>query len=532
MEKMMSMNGNLAIRQEERKIVKIEAREKPETVLLRLAAYTRVSTNSEDQLNSLGAQTRYYTTMIGAHEGWKLVDIYADEGITGTSADKRDDFQRLMTDCRNGLIDRVLTKSISRFARNTQDCLEAIRELKSIGVSVYFERENLDTSTMSSEMITAVMASLAQRESESISSNLRWSYQKRMEKGEFNTCKAPYGYRLVEGNLVIEENEAEVVRRIFEMHLSGLNKGEIANELRQMGAPTRIDVPEWKGSTVQHILVNERYAGNALLAKRITTDSFPHKKVKNKGEKPQYYVKESNPAIISQETFDKARELTERRRINVDRTPKNHPLQKHIMCSCCGAVFKRQQPRKTEYWICYSKFESIEKCSMPSVTTAAIEEAFCRLYFKLKNHGEKILSNMISMHSELKSRRMLWKPEVIELNKKISDLTSQNQLLSELKKQGLVDSDIFIFQTNAIAEQLQQAKMEKSRILDAETNDTVRQTMEMIDVLTNGPDYIETFDTDLFNALVDSIIVKDGEHIAFHMKNGLQLTEEIEKRKR
>ena len=532
MEKMMSMNGNLAIRQDERRIVKIEAREKPETVLLRLAAYTRVSTNSEDQLNSLGAQTRYYTTMIGAHDGWKLVDIYADEGITGTSADKRDEFQRLMTDCRNGLIDRVLTKSISRFARNTQDCLEAIRELKSIGVSVYFERENLDTSTMSSEMITAVMASLAQRESESISSNLRWSYQKRMERGEFNTNKAPFGFRLSDDGLVVEESEAEIIRLIYSRYLSGHSRKEIAEELRAINAPTRADVPKWQTSTVYCALTNERYAGDALLGKRIASDSFPHRMIYNHGERPKYYVENSNPAIIPKEDFNKVVELRERRRLTSDNSPKNHPLQKKIMCSCCGAVFKRQQPRKTEYWICYSRYKSIENCSMPSVTTAAIEEAFCRLYYKLKYQGEKILSNIISLHSELKSRRMLWKPEVIELNKKISDLTSQNQLLSELKKQGLVDSDIFISQTNTIAEQLQQAKMEKSRILDAETNDTVRQTMEMIEVLANGPDYIETFDTDLFNTLVDNIIVKDGEHIVFHMKNGLQLTEEIEKRKR
>ncbi len=169
---------------------------------------------------------------------------------------------------------------------------------------------------------------------------------------------------------------------------------------------------------------------------------------------------------------------------------------------------------------------------MPSVTTAAIEDAFCRMYYKLKLHGEQILSNMISTHLEVKSRRMLWSFDVIELNKKIADLTSQNQLLSMLKQQGLVDSDIFISRGNAIAEQLRQAKLEKSRILEAEADDTVRQTQDMIDILACGPEFIESFDADLFSALVDKIIVEDGEHIAFRMKNGLRLAEKIEKRKR
>ena len=191
MEKMLKIDGNLAVQPGERRVITIAANDKSETITLRVAAYARVSTKSDEQRNSYAAQNRYYTDLISAHEGWKLVDLYADEGITGTSAEKRDEFQRMMADCRRGLIDRILVKSISRFARHTKDCLEAIRELKSIGVSVYFEEQRIDTAIMSSEMITAVMASLAQKESESIGGNMRWSYQKRMESGEFNTCKAP-----------------------------------------------------------------------------------------------------------------------------------------------------------------------------------------------------------------------------------------------------------------------------------------------------------------------------------------------------
>ena len=532
MEKMLKIDGNLAVQSNERRIITIAANEKKEAATLRVAAYARVSTASDEQMNSYAAQNRYYTDFITAHAGWRLVDIYADEGISGTAADKRDEFQRLMADCRRGLIDRILTKSISRFARNTKDCLEAIRELKALGVSVVFEEQKIDTGAMSSETITAIMASLAQKESETIGGNMRWSYQKRMERGEFNTCKAPYGFRLINGELVIEESEAAIVRAIFDKYLGGMTRREIAADLQKMNASTRVDVPEWKASTVNYILKNERYAGNALLAKRIATDTFPHRMVYNHGQKAKYYIEGSNPPIVSQETFEKAQALTRRRQITKDNTAQNHPLQKQIYCGCCGAVFKRQQPRETEYWICYSRYESKESCDTPSVATEAIEDAFCRLYYKLKHHGEPILSQMISTHLEIKSRRMLWSLDVIELNKRIADLTNQNQLLSMLKQQGLVDSDVFISRSNAIAEQLQKAKQEKSRILEAEGDQTVQQTQELIDILAESPAFIDTFDADLFSALVDRIIVEDGEHVSFQMKNGLRLKEWVERMRR
>ena len=183
------------------RVIKIEAAEKPRNTQLRVAAYTRVSSDSDDQLNSFAAQNRYYADLISGKAEWRMVDIYADEGITGTSAAKREDFQRMMADCRRGLIDQILVKSISRFARNTKDCLEAVRELKELGVNVRFERESIDTANVSSELITAIYAAFAQKESESISGNMRWSYQRRMENGEFNTCKAPYGYRLHMGHI-------------------------------------------------------------------------------------------------------------------------------------------------------------------------------------------------------------------------------------------------------------------------------------------------------------------------------------------
>lgn len=220
MAKNRTTEGSMALQEKQCRVITIEATQSPQNIKLRVAAYARVSSASDDQLNSFAAQNRYYISLISSKENWSMVDIYADEGITGTSAEKREDFQRLLADCRRGLIDKVLVKSISRFARNTKECLEAIRELKALGIGICFEKENIDTSTMSGEMMTALFASFAQAESESTSKNMRLGIKMRMMNGEFNTCLAPYGYRLENQKLKIIPEEAVVVRRIFTDYLN------------------------------------------------------------------------------------------------------------------------------------------------------------------------------------------------------------------------------------------------------------------------------------------------------------------------
>ena len=209
---------------------------------LRVAAYCRVSSDSSDQLHSYAAQIRYYTDMIQNHDGWELVDVYADEGITGTRIDKREDLNRLLSDCRKGKIDKVLVKSISRFARNTRDCLASLRELSRLGVSVQFEKENIDTGTLTTELMVSVSGSLAQQESVSISQNQRMSYQRRMERGEFITCKAPFGYRLIDGKrLEVISDEAKLVRWMFNAYLSGHSLEWIAEQMTKTGAPQQTE---------------------------------------------------------------------------------------------------------------------------------------------------------------------------------------------------------------------------------------------------------------------------------------------------
>ena len=288
-------NGNLALN--ENRVITIEAYEKPEALNLRVAAYVRVSSDSMDQLNSFMAQANYYTTLISSKENWTLADIYADEGITGTSAKKRPDFQRLLSDCRKGRIDKILVKSISRFARNTQDCLETVRELKSIGIGVCFEEQNIDTSEMSGELLTAVFASIAQKESESISGNMRWSVMHRMQSGTFIPSSPPFGYKLVDNEIKIDPDAAEIVKRIYRDYLDGKNMDEIALQLNRENIPVRlgIETRKWKHGAISYILSNEKYTGDSLWQKTYSTNTLPVQKYKNYGERKMYYAVGTHP---------------------------------------------------------------------------------------------------------------------------------------------------------------------------------------------------------------------------------------------
>ena len=341
-----------------RKQIFIPANVPEEEIVLRVAAYCRVSTDSDDQINSFTAQNSHYMEMITAHDRWELVDIYADEGITGTSAKKRKDFQRLLADCRNGRIDKVLVKSISRFARNTTECLEAVRELKSLGISIFFEEHNIDTKMVSSEMLTAVIASCAQAESESISRNMRWSVQKRMESGTFNTCRAATGFRLSEDGLRIAPEEAPVIYGIFADYLQGKNSREIAERLNAENALGRV----WNRQTIDYMLKNERYAGNALL-----------------------------------------------------------------------------------------------------------------------------------------------------------------------NRQGMVDPDIFISKNNQLAEQLRKAKQQKEKLHNLEHDQVIEQTQQLQETLLTGPEILDALDEELFCELIDRITVQSNTQVRFWLKNGLELTESMER---
>jgi len=516
--------GNTALLEKHPYVITIDPIDKPQDLKVRVAAYARVSTSSEDQHNSFEAQVNYYTTLIAGKENWILADVYADEGVTGTSAEKRKDFQRLLTDCRKGLIDKILVKSISRFARNTKECLETIRELKSLGIGIRFEKENIDTSQMSGELMTAVFASFAQAESESISSNMRWSYQKRMQDGSFNTCRAPYGYRLEKGRLIIQEEEAQIIRHIFSAYLNGNSTYEIAAELMEYKHSER----KWNKKTIEYILQNERYAGNALLQKRYMTETLPRKMVYNRGEKEMYFIQGSNEAIISEEIFEQAQKLRETRREKI--MVEVHPrlFSKVMLCGNCGKMLRPKPVRGKIYMVCRIHEQSLRVCPLPPIPERQIQQAFLRLHYKL-NHHREILEEMIGGLQEVHNRRMLWNPNVVELNKQISELFSQNQMLASLKQQGLIDPDFFISQSNQLAQQLRILKQKKDSLTGVDKDETIEKTQDILDVLEAGPDFLDSFDKEIFSDLIENIVAEDGETLKFQLKNGLILTETIER---
>lgn len=284
---------------------------------LRVAAYARVSSDSTDQLNSLSVQVDYYTHLIQENPNWDFAGIYADEGITGTSTKHREQFNRLLDDCRAGLIDRVLVKSASRFARNTADALASVREMKSLGVTVVFEKEGFDTETANGEMILSMICAAAQEESLSISQNTKWGIRKKMHDGTYITSLTPFGYKKINRQLFPDEKEAATVKEIFNLFLNGFSTAEIANHLN-----TNHPKPDviWRSASVRFILRNEKYIGDSLFQKNYTPDTLPLKSCCNTGQLPKYYVEGTHPGIISKDEFERVQSLlTQKNKIKLVR---------------------------------------------------------------------------------------------------------------------------------------------------------------------------------------------------------------------
>ena len=497
---------------------------------LRVAAYCRVSSDSSDQLHSYATQIRNYTELIEKHEGWVLVDIYADAGLTGTRMDKRDDFNRLLSDCRKGKIDKILVKSLSRFARNTRDCLVAMRELTSLGVSIHFEKENIDTETLTTELMVNISSSLAQEESISISQNQRMSYQRRMERGEFITCKAPFGYRMRDGkNLEIYEPEANVVREIYRLYLIGESTADIAAMVSRMGMQTRDGHATWNSNAINYILRNEKYIGDALCQKKLTTDIFPYVKKRNAGEKDQYYVDHTHPAIIPKETYDLVQELMKSRSRSLDGPHKKYPLTKRIVCGRCGCTFVRKQSNKGyATWSCLTHIQNSLACTMERIAEESFYDAFIRMYNKLRRYKEEILGPALSQWDALNDALLRDNPEMLAVNRAIAEATERIHKVSKLQAAGLLDADISTAKIRDIDTKLTELRRKRRRMLRNETveemADAFRQTVQ---VLQAGPEKLDSFDRTLFFDMVDSITVLSESSVRFHLHGGIELTESL-----
>jgi DNA invertase Pin-like site-specific DNA recombinase len=329
----------------------------PGTALLlkkkRVAAYARVSSGKEAMLHSLSAQISYYSDYIQKHREWQYAGVYADEALTGTK-DRRAEFQRLLNDCRAGLVDMIVTKSISRFARNTVTMLETLRELKLINVDVFFEKENIHSISGDGELMLTILASFAQAESLSVSENCKWRIRKRFQNGEIVNLRFMYGYSIKKGEITIDHKEAEVVRMIFADYISGLGCGKIANKLNQMGVRT-VRNNTWNDKRVADIIKNEKYTGNALLQRKYVTDHLSKKLIINKGRLPKYYAEGTHEPIVDLATFEKAQEVMSTRREGnkIRQKPShNYPFSGMIKCPRCGRNYRRIIIKERAVWNC------------------------------------------------------------------------------------------------------------------------------------------------------------------------------------
>ncbi len=507
-------------------ITELTARKQDDRIL-RLAPYARVSSNSEDQLHSFAAQVRYYTDYVRNHPGYTLVDIYADEGITGTCMEKRDDFNRLIRDCKKGKIDRIITKTIARFARNYTELLTVTRMLRTMGISVYFEEQGIDTETIDLEMMMTLPGIAAQKESETISDNMRWSYKKRMESGEFNCCRAAYGFDLIDGELRINETEAEVIRRIFQLYLQGYGKQAIANMLNEDGVLKRYGHKTWHLFTINYILNNERYMGDALLQKSYTTECIPFKKKRNRGEMAQYYVEGSNPAIISRETYMAAQELQKSKTVRHPSQPNKYPFSKMLKCPDCGHNYRRQIVNGTAYWICSYKSSGRTRCTCDRIREDAVMAAFSRMSSKLTDNREELLGDLIRQLERLQSRTCTYGEKVYALNRQIADINAQSLVIAQLHKNGIINNAEYAEQSSELDRKVNELRSERRRIMDEDEDDEIIESLKVLnDTMT---DYTPTviFDEGLFGQIVESITVINANTLRFQLAGGLALTEKI-----
>lgn len=337
-------------------------------------------------------------------------------------------------------IDRIYTKSISRFARNTKDCLNTVRLLKELGITIIFEEDNIDSAKLHDEFMITVMGSLAQEESTSISQNMRWSVRKRMENGTFEPSSVPYGYIKKDGKLVAEPSDAKIVKMIYDWYLSGMGLSKIVNELNNRGVPPITHGSKWYTFPVKYILKNERYVGDMLLQKYYSTDTLPYKKIVNKGERDKYLISGSHEAIISRDDFNKVQRLfAEREKKYYNESRNKSAFSSVIKCGNCGASFKRKNDKGKYYWVCRNHDEDYDSCNIKQIPEKLIKEKFLCMFNKLILHYHEILLPLQRSLMELNMKIFNGNTKILDIRKEMADLKEQRHIISRLRKRGFLD---------------------------------------------------------------------------------------------
>ncbi|MEA5024549.1 hypothetical protein SDC9_20770 [bioreactor metagenome] len=506
----------------------------------RVCAYCRVSTDSREQQNSFTAQLKYYTAFIENQENWQFAGIYADEARSGTKLQKRDDFLRMLKDCEDGKVDMIITKSLTRFARNTVDSIQAIRRLKELGISVYFEKEHIDSLSEKSEMMLTILSSLAQGESESISTNSKWAVIKRFQDGSFILGTPAYGYtKDKSGELIIQEEEAAVVRRIFREYLNGKGTYAIAKDLSEEGISTIRSAEKWNDSVIKEILLNPIYTGNLLHQKTMTTEVLPFKRQRNKGQLPQYLVEDNHEPIISHKQAQAVRDIFEYRRKQMggDDTSKyqsRYAFSSKILCGECGGMFRRQKiyigkPYEKTQWCCRQHILDNTKCSQKAIREDDIQWAFTVMWNKLVSNYAEILTPLLDTLKKLRMDEQQER-EIGEYSNRIMELTEQGHILSRLVSKGYIDPAVFIERQNALTIELVAVKKKRGQLLDNNGFDIeIAGTEHLMELIINNPHVIEEYREDLFLQAIDKVTVQKNGQITFQLINRLELSEPCRK---
>ena len=513
---------------------------------LRVAAYCRVSTEQEEQQNSYNVQIAYYTDLINRKKEWTLAGIFADEGISGTQAKKRPEFLKMIRMCKKQKIDLVITKSISRFARNTVDCLEYVRQLKDLGIGVLFEKENINTLTMTSEFMIALYGSFAQAESESISQNVSWGKQKAFAEGKVSfQYKHLLGYRRgADGKPEIVPEEAETVRMIYELFLDGYSLTDIAKRLTLLERKTAHGKTEWHREIISSILRNEKYVGDALLQKTFRVDCISKKVKKNNGERPMYLVTNHHEPIIDRDTYNRVQQelarRTSKRKIS-DKTlteqgkyTSKYALSELLICGKCGTPYRRTtwaaRGKKQVVWRCISRLEHGTKyCTdSPTMKEEKLHKAILRAvneYLGCRDEIAKILKANIGSVLECQGQQ-----EILNLENRLRELNKARNDLITLIASGGCDEDKLdsefakIFnEEQSINERLKELK-QKAKI-SADTQNKIDSAMEMIE---QEKFKLEIFDNIIIRKLIECVKVLSKEELLIIFKGEVEVKAKIE----
>lgn len=513
-----------------KKIITIEAAtvhsnkvEQPKFTKRRVAGYARVSTDHEEQATSYDAQMRYYTDYISSRLDWEFVKMYSDEGITGTNTKQRVGFNSMVNDALAGKIDLIITKSVSRFARNTVDSLSTVRKLKDSGVEIYFEKENIWTFDAKGELLITIMSSLAQEESRSISENVTWGKRKQYERGKVSIpFKNVLGFeRGPNGELVVNEEEAKIVRYIFHEFLLGKNANSIAKTLTEQGIPSPTGKEKWYYGTVRRMLQNEKYKGDALLQKSFTTNFLTKKTKVNEGELPQYYVENNHEAIIDKDTFDLVQyELKIR-----ERRGSGSQFSGMLVCATCGAVYgskvwhSNSKYRRVIYR-CNQKYEGEVKCDTPHVTDEEVKEWFVIATNKLIENKDEVIENMkvllvmCSDTEDIQQEISASETRMVELTDLVDSLIYENSRVVQDQKTYQEKYDRYSQEYKELEQKLETLTNSLHK-----KKSQAKSIKEFIQHLSNR-DLVSEFDEKLWYTMVEKVIIASKEEVDFHFKNG------------